>query len=258
MIHGSILRAAGAWVSTGAGAAGSTGTGVASTGGGATGACATGAGAGSGIAAGAGAATGAGARLTVRVGAALRVTVRAVVVRVVVVLATGAGAGAGVTTGAGAGVAATGGGAAITGGGAAITGGAGDVRSCANTGAVGRTRAANSAAVAGRSWIRCCFISRRQRLRGAKAPARRFICVKLLGLSGEARRRPSTANQTKPRFQVLGLKFTILGRTVDILPALTPNQLARVAPYWSTERPGSSRPCPTSSGPLFASTGGVP
>ena len=57
----------------------------------------------------------------------------------------------------GAGVAVTGGGATTTGGGAEITGGggAGVVSvSCANTGAMGRTRAANSAAVAGRSWVR--------------------------------------------------------------------------------------------------------
>src|SRR5258708_3521766 len=43
-----------------------------------------------------------------------------------------------------------------------------------------------------------------------------------------------------------------------MLPFATPNQLARVAPYWSTESAGSRRPWPTSSGPLLATIGGGP
>ena len=161
------------------------GGGSVSTGAGATGTWATGAGAGAGAALGAGAVARTGARVTVRVA----------VVRVerVVVRAAGYGAGVGVTratgAGVGAGVAVTGGGVGVTttGGGATITGGGTVAVSCANTGAMGKARAANSAAVTGRSWEGFCFISRRQRFRGAKGSAYRLICVRRWGVSGETK-----------------------------------------------------------------------
>ena len=45
---------------------------------------------------------------------------------------------------------------------------------------------------------------------------------------------------------------------MDMLPALTPNQLARVAEYSSTEVVGIQRPVLVSSGPLTARVGKVP
>jgi hypothetical protein len=46
-----------------------------------------------------------------------------------------------------------------------------------------------------------------------------------------------------------------LGKTVGMFEALTPNHLARVAEYSSTEVEGIQRPSPVSSGPLIARLG---
>jgi antitoxin HicB len=62
--------------------------------------------------------------------------------------------------------------------------------------------------------------------------------------------------QTNPIF--CGEKWPTRGTTLARSDSATPNQLASVAPNWSTEVVGSSRPWPTSSGPLIATAGGVP
>jgi hypothetical protein len=55
------------------------------------------------------------------------------------------------------------------------------------------------------------------------------------------------------------VKFGRLGKMVGRSAAPTPNHLARVAPYWSTEVEGIQRPLvPTSSGPPSARVGKVP
>ena len=68
----------------------------------------------------------------------------------------------------------------------------------------------------------------------------------------------ATSPHTKANCRAEASKFLRLGNTSSNWLADSPNQLPSVAAIWSTAIVGSSRPWPTSSGPLWAITGATP
>src|ERR1700680_308174 len=69
---------------------------------------------------------------------------------------------------------------------------------------------------------------------------------------------PDTAQPAIMKPRSGWLKRPRFGNTVGMSAALTPNHLARVDAYSSTEVVGIQRPSPVSSGPLMTSVGTVP